>query len=415
MMQAFVTLCLCVKQSLHYLSLTIFFNSVGTFSAILLSSFYSYTLMLEEKLWLLISLKLSGEASPEELTELQKLLQDHPDIALKLDMLENVWKQTHPGFAAKRDEAFDRHFQRLSDHLSDPILQYETEEVSAVKMIDESSERKGRRWWVASAVAAAITIFLFLFFLKKQADIKKEEHNLAQNSVSTKPGSKSKIQLPDGTQVWLNADSKIAYNENFLGNVREVQLTGEAYFDVVKDKSRPFIIHTHAIDLKVLGTAFNVRSYDNEQNAETSLIRGSIEVTLRNNPDKKIVLKPNEKLVVHNDDFAVASQVKAASAKSEDGPMMVLSKVHFQKNDTIATETLWLKNKLVFDSESLENVALKIERWYDVKVTITDEKLKKDLYHAIFEDESLQQVLDALSTNSFRFTINKKDVTIKPL
>jgi len=371
--------------------------------------------MLEEKLWLLISLKLSGEASPEELTELQKLLQDHPDIALKLDMLENVWKQKHPGFAARRDEAFDRHFQRLSDHLSDPILQYETEEVSAVKMIDESSERKGRRWWLTSAAAAAIAIFLFLFFLKKQADIKKEEHNLAQNSVSTKPGSKSKIQLPDGTQVWLNADSKIAYNENFLGNFREVQLTGEAYFDVVKDKSRPFIIHTHAIDLKVLGTAFNVRSYDNEQNAETSLIRGSIEVTLRNNPDKKIVLKPNEKLVVHNDDFAVASQVKAASAKSEDGPMMVLSKVHFQKNDTIATETLWLKNKLVFDSESLENVALKIERWYDVKVTITDEKLKKDLYHAIFEDESLQQVLDALSTNSFKFTINKKDVTIKPL
>ena len=198
--------------------------------------------------------------------------------------------------------------------------------------------------------------------------------------------------------------------------MREVQLTGEAYFDVVKDKSRPFIIHTHSIDLKVLGTAFNVRSYENEKNTETSLIRGSIEVTLRNNPDKKIVLKPNEKLLVHNDDFAIGSTGRtAAKKKDEEGPMMVLSKVHFEKNDSVATETLWVKNKLVFDTENLENVALKIERWYDVKVIITDDKLKKDHYHAIFDDESLQQVMDALSTNSFKYTINKKEVTIKPL
>src|SRR4029078_631833 len=100
------------------------------------------------------------------------------------------------------------------------------------------------------------------------------------NTVSTKRGSKSKVQLPDGTQVWLNADSRIAYNEKFQGNLREVTLEGEAYFDVVRDEKRPFVIHTAAIDIKVLGTAFNVRSYANEKNTETSLIRGSIEVTL---------------------------------------------------------------------------------------------------------------------------------------
>src|SRR5205085_10891901 len=90
--------------------------------------------------------------------------------------------------------------------------------------------------------------------------------SIAQNTVMTKPGSKSKLQLPDGTQVWLNSDSKITYGESFMGATREVQLSGEAYFDVVKDKEHPFIIHTQSIDLKVLGTAFNVRSYANEKN-----------------------------------------------------------------------------------------------------------------------------------------------------
>jgi len=133
------------------------------------------------------------------------------------------------------------------------------------------------------------------------------------------------------------------------------------------------------------------------------------------NPDKKIVLKPNEKLLVSNNDFSLVPQESAAKKKDEEGPMMILSKVHyFEKNDSVATETLWVKNKLVFDTESLENVALKIERWFDVKVIITDEKLKKEPYHAIFDDESLQEVIDALSTNSFKYTINKKEVIIKP-
>ena len=167
----------------------------------------------------------------------------------------------------------------------------------------------------------------------------------------------------------------------------------------------------------MLGTAFNVRSYENEKNTETSLIRGSIEVTLKNNPDKKIVLKPNEKLLVHNDDFSLVPHESSARKKDEEVPMMILSKVHFQEKDSVATETLWVKNKLAFDEESLENAALKIERWYDVKVIITDDKLKKVQYHGTFDDESLQQVLEALSTstNSFKYTINRKEVIIKPL
>jgi transmembrane sensor len=120
--------------------------------------------------------------------------------------------------------------------------------------------------------------------------------------VGTKKGSKSHIVLPDGTNVWLNADSKIIYPGNFQGETREVSLVGEAFFDVVKNVNKPFIIHTGTMDVKVLGTAFNVRSYPGEMTTEASLLRGLIEVTLNGTEKKKILLKPNEKLTVLNSD-----------------------------------------------------------------------------------------------------------------
>ena len=190
--------------------------------------------------------------------------------------------------------------------------------------------------------AAASVICYFLIFHNREPG-KKTNLPIAQNTVSTNLGSKSKIQLPDGSLVWLNADSRIIYKENFQGPFREVQLTGEAFFEVVKDKEHPFIIHTQSIDLKVLGTAFNVRSYTNEKKTETSLIRGSIEVTLHDNPDKKIVLKPNEKLIVQNNRFTMVRDKPDAETSEEDEPMMILSKVHFQRKDSSATETLWVK------------------------------------------------------------------------
>ncbi|MDP4132337.1 MAG: FecR family protein, partial [Bacteroidota bacterium] len=378
--------------------------------------------MKEDRFWLLVSLKLTGEASTEEMDELNAMLGVQPGMSLKLDILENIWKEKHEGLLANRDDAFNKHLQRLSSHLSAPILKYDTEEsrINKKPVAANRPDRKYLRWVFSSSVAAAVLVSFVLYY--PGGNIKKTYQGIAQNTVSTKPGSKSKIQLPDGTEVWLNADSKITYNENFLGASREVQLTGEAYFNVAKDKAHPFIIHTHSIDLKVLGTAFNVRSYANERNTETSLICGSLEVTLRDNPDKKIILKPNEKLMVQNDDFSLARgktgqdrpAPEIADPERKEGTTMILGKVHFEKKDSLPVETLWVKNKLAFDNETLENVALKIERWYDVKIAITDERLKSNEYHAVFDDESLEQVMDALSsTGNFKYTVNKKEVTIE--
>ena len=363
--------------------------------------------MNQDRFWELVSSKLAGEASPEELAELEKLLQDNQPEGMRMEMLHEIWETRHRPLVSQK-EAFNRHMQRLSNHLSEPVLQYENPESVAVEPVDTIPSRHSFRslYWIGGIAASLLAIFLFL-------TLKTEKHETkanAQNTVSTKRGSKSKVQLPDGTQVWLNADSRITYNENFQGAQREVELTGEAFFDVTRDESRPFIIHTSTIDVKVLGTSFNVRSYADEKNTETSLIHGSIEVTLINSADKKkIILRPNDKLIVNNNE----ARLEKKTETRPHTPLLTLGKVNFKAADSSIIETLWVKNKLAFDEEALEEIALKIERWYDVKVTINNEHLKQEPYTGTFERETLPEVLEALNAGGdFKYTVNNKEVMI---
>lgn len=369
--------------------------------------------MREDQFWLLVSLKLSGEATEEELAALEALLHEHPEMGLRLETLYGLWSGSAPASSGRRKDALNRHLQRLSDHLPEPADVLEQEAViRPIPVYRWLWPARGiaRRAWTTAGVAVCLLAFFLLVY---PVVPKKRVQPVAQNTISTKPGSKSKVQLPDGTQVWLNADSRITYDESFRGPFREVHLCGEAYFDVAKDKNCPFVIHTSSIDVKVLGTSLNVRSYRNEKNTEALLIRGSIEVILRDNPAKKIVLLPNEKIVVRNGKAAVVTGAPPATTKREKSPVMILGKAHFQEKDSVATEVLWVKNTLAFDQETLEDVALKVERWYDVKVTIREESLKHTEYSGVFEDESLKQVMEALRlTGNFRYSINKKEVTI---
>jgi transmembrane sensor len=353
---------------------------------------------MEERFWFLASLKLSGEATPEEHQELADLLRAHPQLGLQLELFTNLWRQ-QPA-SQKKPGAFNRHLQRLSTHLAHPALQY------------EKPPRRLRPF--ALAIAASLTGIVLLLGLYKWT--RGPETRDGYNTVSTRPGSRSKIQLPDGTLVWLNADSRLAYKVDGAGPNREVQLTGEAYFDVARDKTHPFLIHTATIDVRVLGTSFNVRSYSNEKNTETSLFQGSVEVSLHNNPERRIILRPYEKLTIHNNELAVSTiKTKTPSEEDPEEPLMTLGKVHFQQQDSSYTEMLWTKNKLAFDNSSLEEVALQLERWYGATITFSDPRLKATRFSGVFEDESLAQVMHALElTGDFHYTIHKKEVSITP-
>ena len=380
--------------------------------------------MQEEQFWLLVSLKLSGEATEEELAILEACLQQYPERGLQLDALHAIWKGQVPAADSRKSESLDRHLQRLNAYLVEPVSAsaHLTELVGASAQLTERVggadhpadpprplRMSGRAWVITGIAASLLAVLLFSYLLAP----KKTKQHVAENTITTKPGSKSKVQLPDGSQVWLNADSRITYDENFRGPFREVKLCGEAYFDIAKDKDHPFIIHASSIDVKVLGTSLNVRSYRNEKNTEAVLINGSVEVSLRDDPGKRIVLQPNEKIVVENGRRPAVTGAARADVKYDRAPVLVLSKAHFQQADSMATEVLWTKNKLAFDQETLENVASKIERWYGVKIFIRDDSLKLTAYSGVFEDERLDQVMEALRlTGNFRYSINKKEITI---
>lgn len=358
----------------------------------------------DERFWLLVSLKLSGEATPEETEELAGLLRDHPQWSLRMEQMTNLWRQKRPDSpAAAGPDApaanFNRHLQRLSTHLANPVLQYE-------QPAPEAPVRRLARW--LTPIAAALTGAILLLAIH----IHKDHPTSGFNTVTTRSGSRSKLQLPDGTLVWLNADSRLTYKIDDQNPTRDVQLIGEAWFDVAKDKNRPFILHTPTIDIRVLGTTFNVQCYGNETNTETSLFQGSIEVTVKNLPDKKIILHPSEKLTVHNNEIDL-SDLKTRDADEE--PLMTLGKVHYQQKDSSYIESLWTKNRLAFDDRSLEELGKQIERWYGVQITITDERLKTARFSGVFEDETLPQVMEALKLiGDFHYKINKKEVIITP-
>lgn len=372
--------------------------------------------MNDERTWLLLSLQLSGEASPEEIEELKTLLTEHPEQTFRAEILRNLWAtKNQPASASHTESAFNRHLQRLSNHLSQPVLLYErndaanTEQNNEEKTVVTKPGKYRAILWAASVAAAVIIVALLALQTNNKQVLKNE---LAANVVTTRPGSKSKVQLPDGTQVWLNADSKISYKNNFLGDIREVTLSGEAFFDVVKDKTRPFIIHTGSIDLKVLGTAFNVRSYPNEKTTETSLIRGSVEILLHNNPDKKYILKPNEKLVVNNSITKAAGSKNQDENTGQDQQIMTLSKILFDKQDSSNIETRWTNDLLDFDGTPFANIVTELERLYKVRFIIKDEKLKQVRFTGVFSNKSLDEVMEALRiSGQFQYKF-KNDVVI---
>ena len=316
-------------------------------------------------------------------------------------------------------EAYARHLQKMKQQGIDIGTSSTVKDDESV-LIEGSRKIPLKRYiWLAAATLVAVLAGGWYFFSSQSgstviasAPPTKEVNN---SEVSTKYGSKTRIQLPDGSQVWLNAGSKLNYTNEFGKTIREVQLIGEGFFDVVKNVDKPFIIHTASIDIKVLGTQFNVKSYPGDKTSETSLVRGSVEVVVHKRPDQKYILKPNEKIVVLNDDRATSpsSQAEVVKAKEVKEPIIAIKNLTYKKGDSVSVETAWAYNKLSFEDESFVEVAKKMERWYDVEFEFRNSKLEDIRLQGSFIRETLAQAMEALKyTNGFKYEIDGKRVTI---
>ena len=339
-----------------------------------------------ERIWILIARKKAGEASPQELAELESL---QGNTAYSSEIMDKIWDSPLHSFPEMK--VGSGHWDRLEKRLDQPLI----------KKIPSGI------WWAAAACLLGIG---FSWFVWIHPFDEKTDHSLTSslNTVTTKPASKVKQQLPDGTQVWLNGNSQLTYSTADFGKTkREVVLTGEAFFDVVRNEKVPFIIHAINVNITVKGTAFNVKAYPRQKNVETSLIRGLIEITTKQDPERKIIVKPNEKIIIPEVE-------NEKSVPVPDNNQALYSIARLQKDDhQVIAETAWMQSRLEFDNEPFEQIAPKMDSWYSVSIHFTDSAIAARRFSFVIEKESLQQTLEALKLSSpFSYRMKGSEIWI---
>ena len=358
-------------------------------------------------LWFLIARSLSGETTAEEEQILQQLLQHDPSLQQQCDLLKRIWCTGKP----PEENINEREKENLCR-----IIELAAAEKTIENKEHFISPKKNKTFFFATGSAAAVIIIAGVWFFTNNNDDTVKKNIPTQTLVADK-GSRTRTILPDGSAVWLNAGSHITYNENFSGATREVKLEGEAYFDVVKQQQRPFIVHVAGYDIKVLGTAFNVKCYPQDKTVETTLLRGMIEVIKQGNKKQKpIYLHPNEKLIVEkfaaNNEPALPNNTQVVIPE-KDYTVAVLDSTIKEKE---RIETAWVYNRLEFRGESFEKLAEKLERWYNVTIFFEDDAVKKLNFNGSFENETIEQALAALKTaSSFQYWILGKEIHIKSI
>ncbi|HEY4147520.1 MAG TPA: FecR domain-containing protein [Chitinophagaceae bacterium] len=358
--------------------------------------------MEKSRFWELLAKVKSGEATPEEQLELSQHLSTFPgdlDLAKRIDA---CWELPTPAASAPSAEKITAAWNSLRNKISGqrPLVE-----------LPASVNKVRRMARYASTVAAIFILTIGGTWLWNTLHIKISPQ---KNIVSTKNGSKSKIELPDGTQVWLNVGSRIKYDGNYGKENRELTLTGEAYFDVARDASKPFILHTGKMDVKVLGTVFNVKAYPGDATTEAALIKGSIEVSFPGRPQEKMILKPSDKISIVNKETNIAEDtVRLRRANSKERPAIVVSSVQYEPVSSAIIETSWVNNKLIFRRKTFEELARDIERWFNVTVEIQDSSILSKKFTGTFSNESITDALYALSLSyPFHYRVDRNTNTV---
>jgi ferric-dicitrate binding protein FerR (iron transport regulator) len=195
------------------------------------------------------------------------------------------------------------------------------------------------------------------------------------------------------------------YPETFSKNTRDVNLDGEGFFEVAHNAKKPFLVHTSKLTIKVLGTIFNVKAYNDDKTIETTLLKGKVQVELKDKPEKTIILLPNEKLMVANNLLPAKTQTGGKNVAKIEYQVTELPEV---KPEDVK-ETAWLDNRVLFTNEPFEDVAKQIERKYNVQVVFEDQVLKAEQISGLLDKESLQQAMQIIEmTTPFKFRIEGK-------
>lgn len=256
----------------------------------------------------------------------------------------------------------------------------------------QSTSRRGfslSALWRYAAVVAIIIAVGCISYWQGEVNVK---DTFADISVEAPLGSKTKLYLPDGTLVWLNAGSRMTYSQGFGVDNRKVELEGEGYFEVKRNEKIPFFVKTKDLQLQVLGTKFNFRDYPEDHEVVVSLLEGKVGLNNLLREEKEAVLSPDERAVLNKANGLLTVESVTASNASQ-----------------------WTDGYLFFDEELLPDIAKELERSYNVKIHIANDSLKTFRFYGNFvrREQNIQEVQEALaSTEKMQYKIEERNITI---
>lgn len=320
---------------------------------------------------ILIGNYLSGESTPAEKQELMDWIAQSPANKKHFEENQRIWEKSHSYFSAA---------DVVSDQLKikDRIIQ---------QLASQPKEISLSRWIYRVAAILALPIMLAIGWYAGSGS---RETSMCE--VTAPKGQISKCVLADGTQIWLNAGSTIKYEPTLSGKIREVNLDGEAYFKVSKNKHKPFVVTTKYAQVKVLGTVFNLKAYSDDKKVETTLEEGSVEFSLNGSTAEPVELKPGEQVVFNTSDQKLTMSI-------------VDTYLH----------TAWKDGKYVFKDADLKTIVTELERLYDVRIHLENDSLKQLHFRGMFEYE--QNIFSALEnlerTTNMKYRMEGRDIWLK--
>jgi len=345
-------------------------------------------------IWSVIVRYLENTMTEEDSDLLEEWLNESNENRRILHSIDQIWKAS----SEKSQENFlkelnlERDWSRISRHIE------ESNSEEQKKRIKKYSRLRRRQQIISNVlkVAALILVaFTSAFLTLKYAPIVPDSSNYEPvfKEISTKAGERANVDLGDGTKVFLNADSKLTVPDTFSESQRVVELSGQAFFDVKTDKNRPFYINTSNAVIEVVGTAFDVRSYDDDQNVRVVVQEGTVEFMKADEPEGKLVVNKGY----------------LGSLNKDAGRLSI------EYVEDLSIYTGWQNGRLVFKNTPFNEVLAHIQRWYDVgiKLELTDDSLLSKEFTADLKTRSVADVFDVVSVSmNIEYQLNENKDTV---
>ncbi len=329
---------------------------------------------MEKKLpWDIIISKLRGCLTVEDVISFENWLNEEDNRQL-FQQLQTVWENVQNKVAT-----YEPDLEYYWKELSARINQEDSQLTSPQLEVKSIPLKRFYRIVAAASILLAIT-FSGAYYLGRN----NISNQSAQQTYSSLTG-KSKVILPDGTEVWLHSNTTLSYNANFSSNTREVNMNGEAYFSVTHDANKPFIVHSNSSSVTVHGTKFNVNSYESSQNILVSLFEGSVSMKAANN---NVMLRPGQ---------------EGYYDKSKNKLEVKEGDVEFAKS--------WTNDQLRFENKNLREVCKYLSKWYSVEIQVDPSISDRQSYSFTLRNESLEEItrlLSKVNTINYQFVENNK-------